>query len=1002
MLNKAMRLSLWGLTALVLFAAPAAQTRDLSDMSSTEIGALQQRLSDGGCFTGAIDGQASAALQNAVNACPSQDPALRIETGMHVGPIFRLSVDQACRIAVTGSLDKTIRVWSLPDARLLRTLRVPIGPGNGGKIYAAAISPDARWIAAAGWDARWEAAHEMNVYIFDAASGALVTRVGPMGGATNHLVFSPDGRWLAAMNSTGGGMKVIDTQTWRVIAKDDSYTRDSYGAAFGSDGRLYTVADDGKLRRYSPGPAFKKEKEVTTNGDPQSVDIDPRGQLLIVGIYDVNKVDVYDAATLTFRFTADTKGLETGDLSGVAWSSDGASFVAGGKYPLDGKSKLMTFGRDGKRIGDGVEVSDSTIMSPRPCAAAMAVAAQDPGFGLVDSNRQMEFWKPGVSPDMRDKLDDAFTIAPNATQVRFGLGHKDLQPVIFNLGQATVTNAPNPAAGFISPLVVGLPILNWRNEYEPTFGGKKIVLEQYERSRALAIRPDNTGFVLGAEFNLRSFDAQGQLRWQEPVPGVPFGVNLSADGRIIVAAYDDGTIRWHRWSDGKELLALFVNRNTKVWVAWTPSGYYMASPGGEDLIGWHINRGWNQTADFFPASRFRDRFNRPDIVHLVLTTLDEDAAVKQANGVAHRQEDTRPIIEHLPPIIRIIDPSDGTHVRSGNITLNYAYRSPSGQPVERIDVLLDGRAVKSIGLPVQATAPDAEITGSLSVTLAHQLTEVGLIAWTSDHSSQPERVRLTWEGAPSATDATHRLYALVVGVSAYAESDMALAYAAKDARDFATALQGQKGGYYADVQTKVLTDRDVTRASVIHGLDWLEKAATNPNDVTVLYLAGHGLTDEKQTYWFIPSDGTADNVRAKGISQDDVRRSLQNLAGKVLWFLDTCHAGSAAKRPPMDVNVLVNTVSAAENGGIVVFASSTGRQTSVERSDWGNGAFTKAIVEGIALGKADLLGKGFITTSSLDTFVENRVQELTDGGQSPVMERPPEEPDFAIAKVHKN
>ena len=74
---------------------------------------------------------------------------------------------------------------------------------------------------------------------------------------------------------------------------------------------------------------------------------------------------------------------------------------------------------------------------------------------------------------------------------------------------------------------------------------------------------------------------------------------------------------------------------------------------------------------------------------------------------------------------------------------------------------------------------------------------------------------------------------------------------------------------------------------------------------------------------------------------------------------------------------------------------------SVERSDWGNGAFTKAIVEGIERGKADLLGNGLITTSSLDTFVESRVQELTGGKQNPVMERAPEEPDFAIAEVRK-
>ena len=47
-------------------------------------------------------------------------------------------------------------------------------------------------------------------------------------------------------------------------------------------------------------------------------------------------------------------------------------------------------------------------------------------------------------------------------------------------------------------------------------------------------------------------------------------------------------------------------------------GYYMASAGGEDLIGWHINRGWAQEAEFYPASQFHDRFYRPDIVQAIL------------------------------------------------------------------------------------------------------------------------------------------------------------------------------------------------------------------------------------------------------------------------------------------------------------------------------------------------------------------------------------------------
>jgi len=423
----------------------------------------------------------------------------------------------------------------------------------------------------------------------------------------------------------------------------------------------------------------------------------------------------------------------------------------------------------------------------------------------------------------------------------------------------------------------------------------------------------------------------------------------------------------------------------------------MASPGGEDLIGWHLNRGWNQAADFFPASRFRDRFNRPDIVRLMLTTLDEDEAIKQANEAARRRVDTRPLIEHLPPIVRIINPADGTHVQNGTVTLNYAVRSPSGQPVNRIDLLINGRAIKRYGVPIKPLAPDVESTGSLQVTLTQQVSEVGLIAWSEGLASQAAQVKVTWDGAP---EAVRKLYALVIGVSNYADPGMALKYAAKDAGDFAKTLQAQKGRYYADVEVRVLADRDVTRESIIQGLQWLEKVANDPNDVSVVFLAGHGMTDERGGYWFYTSDATDDDVRIKGVSQDELRKSLQGLQGKVLWFLDTCHAGSAGKRPPVDINVLVNTVTDSANGGIVVFASSTGRQVSLERGDLGNGAFTKAVVEGIDLGKA-ALGDGLITTSTLDSYVVRRVGQFTENQQTPVMVRPPEEPDFTIATVAK-
>ena len=145
-----------GIVILVGLPASAGAGTDLRAMPAPEIVALQHRLADAGCYSGAPDGQASPATAAAVQACPDQNPMLRIETGTHVATIKRISVDAECRLMATASEDKTVRLWAIPEGRLLQTIRFPIDDVNGGKLNAVALSSNGRMLAAGGWDAGWE------------------------------------------------------------------------------------------------------------------------------------------------------------------------------------------------------------------------------------------------------------------------------------------------------------------------------------------------------------------------------------------------------------------------------------------------------------------------------------------------------------------------------------------------------------------------------------------------------------------------------------------------------------------------------------------------------------------------------------------------------------------------------------------------------------------------------------------------------------------------------
>ncbi len=160
---------------------------------------------------------------------------LAVDPGMHTAAIRSASADRDGRWAVTGSDDKTVRIWSLADDKLERTIRLSAGPGDIGRVYAVAMSPDGALIAAGGWT-RWsDADPREQIYLFDRASGALVKRI-DLTSTVDSLVFSPNGNRLAVGLGSGG---------LRVYAKERGWARrratNTMGTQFGAPTLLPTA-----------------------------------------------------------------------------------------------------------------------------------------------------------------------------------------------------------------------------------------------------------------------------------------------------------------------------------------------------------------------------------------------------------------------------------------------------------------------------------------------------------------------------------------------------------------------------------------------------------------------------------------------------------------------------------------------------------------------------------------------------------------------------------------
>jgi WD40 repeat protein len=566
----------------------------------------------------------------------SEQPMLVVEPGMHTAALKFVGVDAVGRFAVTGSDDKTVRVWSLTDGKLLLTIRVPIGPVNTGRIYAVAMNPDGNLVAAAGWT---NDGGKESIYLFETRTGKMAARIGGLPQVTHSLAFSSDGRYLAAGLGVRSGLRVYDRdRQWTEAFRDTDYGYDIYGITFAADGRLATASQDGKVRLYDRD--FKlvvPPRTTTSGGQPHRIAFSRDGTVLAVGYARGATLDLLDGHSLAPLPRPNVDGLPSGGLGIVTWSKDGRTLYAGGRY-YDGRGFPILAWADAGRGDRRVLPAGSNTVSGLVALpdGRLLVAAQDPFLELLEPDDRPRWAHHSPIADFRGQ-DATLAVSADGTIVDFGFEQWGKSPLRFDLRALKLSRDPSADHQTTVAKQAGLVVEGWRNGLSPTLDGKPIQLEPYEMSRSLAVHPDGARFVLGGDWNLRAIDAKGQRLWTRKPPDVVRGVNITGDGRLLVAAYGDGTIRWHRIDDGRELLALFVLADKQNWVAWTPEGFYGATAGAFGVLQWQVNRGFDAAADTVPVHAI-PRLRRPDALTLVLQELETTRALGIADLKAARRD----------------------------------------------------------------------------------------------------------------------------------------------------------------------------------------------------------------------------------------------------------------------------------------------------------------------------------------------------------------------------
>jgi WD40 repeat protein len=464
---------------------------------------------------------------------------------------------------VSGSDDKTLKVWDAATGRETLTIK-----GHSTGITRVAFSPDGKRIASCSVD--------FTLKVWDAATGKETLTIK---GVTS-VAFSPDGKRIVS-GTFNGVPKVWDATTGK-----ETLTIKGHGS--GGVVSLVAVSPDGKRIASIPDvdwtlkvwDAATGQETQTLEGHTQSVRclaFSPDGKRIASGSDD-KTLKVWDVAT--GRETLTIKG-HTNGITSVAFSPDGKRLVSSSKFELKvwdtatgpeavtlkGHSREVSsvaFSPDGKRVvsgsWDSTKVWDAaTGRETLTIKGGTSVAFSPDGKRIVSGGFGM--------PKLWDASTGQQTLALE--------GYGDVSSVAFSPDGTRIvgTNVTHVVKGRLDETL---------KVWDASTGKETLSLWRQSASvLSVAFSPDGKRIVSGnLDHTLKVWVANTHRRETLTLKGHSAHVSsvaFSPDGKRIVSGSADNTLKVWDAATGKETLTLRGHRHYVTSVAFSPDGKRLVS-----------------------------------------------------------------------------------------------------------------------------------------------------------------------------------------------------------------------------------------------------------------------------------------------------------------------------------------------------------------------------------------------------------------------------------------